>query len=81
MSEIAVRLARLAEARQLTVERMAFVRSLIHMHVVRMLGVRASAHEFVIYDHLGRQYSTEMALARRGAGGRRQREGGRAEDR
>jgi thiopeptide-type bacteriocin biosynthesis protein len=37
--------------------------SLMHMHVVRLLGTRARSHELVMYDFLHRQYASHRARA------------------
>jgi hypothetical protein len=37
--------------------------SLMHMHVVRLLGTRARSHELVMYDFLHRQYASHRAKA------------------
>ncbi len=57
---------RLMAAGCLAVDREAFVRSLVHMHALRMLGTGARAHELVIYDFLRRQYASRIARTARG---------------
>jgi thiopeptide-type bacteriocin biosynthesis protein len=44
------------------------VSSLVHMHVVRMLGLNVRSYELVLYDYLRRQYATRRALAARSDG-------------
>jgi lantibiotic biosynthesis protein len=61
LAMVVERLALLERAGHLSVGREEFVRALVHMHVIRMLGTRARTHELVIYDFLRRQYESRIA--------------------
>jgi lantibiotic biosynthesis protein len=61
LQSVARRLLSALDQGRLGVGRLELVHSLVHMHVVRMLGIRAHAHELVLYDFLRRLYVSRLA--------------------